>query len=179
MLGTPNILVTTRQLFLICLLAALSSACSHNPRISETPSARTNQTTASAARKSALQAPGYQAAKIATGLIGSPYRYGGKSPAGFDCSGLVYFSYAQIGVSLPRTSRDQYKYATPISLKRAQAGDLLFFQQGPRISHVAIYLGDGRFVHAPSTGGRVSIANLDDGHYRRIFVGAGRINPGV
>ncbi len=177
MFDIPKTLVSIRQLFLLCLLAALSSACSHNPRISQASSAPSNQTTVSAVPKSSVQTPRDQAAKIATGLIGSPYRYGGKSPAGFDCSGLVYFSYAQIGVSLPRTSRDQYKYATPISLKRAQAGDLLFFQQGPRISHVGIYLGDGRFVHAPSTGRRVTIANLNDGHYRRIFVGAGRINP--
>jgi cell wall-associated NlpC family hydrolase len=108
-------------------------------------------------------------------MIGKPYRYGGSSPRGFDCSGLVQYAYSSAGLKVPRTSRDQYGAATPISLTDAEPGDLLFFRYDQKISHVAIYLGDERFVHAPSSGKQVSVASLKNPHYQQHFVRVGRL----
>ncbi len=113
-------------------------------------------------------------ADIARQMIGAPYRYGGRAPDGFDCSGLVYFSYQQVGISVPRTSKEQLKATTPIHLDNARPGDLLFFRDRSKVSHVAIYLGSGRFVHAPSTGKQVTVASMDNSNYREHFVRAGR-----
>ena len=107
-------------------------------------------------------------------MVGVPYRYGGESPDGFDCSGLVQFAYRSAGISVPRTSRDQLQASAPVTLAEASAGDLLFFHSKD-FSHVGIYLGQGRFVHAPATGMNVSIASFNDAYYRRNFVRAGRI----
>ena len=114
------------------------------------------------------------AAEIALQMIGAPYKYGGRTPDGFDCSGLVYFSYQQAGISVPRSSKEQFKATTPIDLDDARPGDLLFFRKLIKVSHVAIYLGDGRFVHAPSTGKQVSVASMENSYYREHFVRAGR-----
>ncbi|MFW2403416.1 MAG: C40 family peptidase [Gammaproteobacteria bacterium] len=112
----------------------------------------------------------------ATSLVGSPYRYGAHGPNAFDCSGLVYYSYQSAGVKVPRTSAQQFSAATPVRIDDARPGDLLFFRYSRKVSHVGIYLGDQRFVHAPSTGGNVSIQSLQQAHYRDRFVGAGRID---
>ncbi len=119
---------------------------------------------------------GRQLARTATGMVGVPYVYGGRTPKGFDCSGLVYYSYQQAGLSVPRTSQEQYKAARPIKLSDAQPGDLLFFRGGRRVSHVAIYLGNGYFVHAPSTGKSVSVASFNNSYYRDHFDRAGRLH---
>jgi cell wall-associated NlpC family hydrolase len=109
-------------------------------------------------------------------MIGVPYRFGGAEPsAGFDCSGLVYYAFRQAGHPVPRTSREQFKMARKISLDEAVAGDLLFFQDQEKLSHVGLYLGDARFVHAPSSGRRVTIASLDAPYYRRELIAVGRI----
>jgi cell wall-associated NlpC family hydrolase len=121
---------------------------------------------------------GKQLARTATQMIGVPYVYGGRTPNGFDCSGLVYYSYQQAGMSVPRTSQEQFKAARPVSLSAAQPGDLLFFRGGRKISHVAIYIGNGYFVHAPSTGKTVSVANIKDAYYREHFDRAGRLHRG-
>ena len=107
-------------------------------------------------------------------MVGVPYRFGGESPEGFDCSGLVQYAYRNAGVSVPRTSRDQLAASTAVALADAVAGDLLFFRSRD-FSHVGIYLGEGRFVHAPATGRSVAIASFGDAYYRRNFVRAGRI----
>lgn len=107
-------------------------------------------------------------------MVGVPYRYGGESPAGFDCSGLVQYAYRHAGLTVPRTSREQLRASSPIELEHAAAGDLLFFRSKD-FSHVGIYVGEGRFVHAPATDRTVSIGSLDDAYYRRHFVRAGRL----
>ena len=124
----------------------------------------------------ALQRPAVQAVEYATGLIGTPYQWGGATPAGFDCSGLVYYTFHKAGLSVPRTSQAQYRAATPVPIDRAQPGDLVFFGQRGRISHVGIYLGDQQFVHAPDAGRYVTIGSLAEGYYRARFAGAGRFN---
>jgi len=120
-------------------------------------------------------ADGGRAAATATRLVGTPYRYGGNTPKGFDCSGLVYYSYRQAGQVVPRTSTAQFSAASRIKLKDAQPGDLLFFASRRSVDHVAIYLGENKFVHAPSSGKRVSVERMTTPYYRDHFVAAGRL----
>ena len=108
--------------------------------------------------------------------LGKPYVWGGADLTGFDCSGLVRFIYDQVGIAVPRTAAEQFSAAKPIELGGLKPGDLLFFRtQGRRISHVAIYTGEGRFVHAPRTGELVEFRELDDEYYRPRLAGAGRL----
>jgi cell wall-associated NlpC family hydrolase len=117
-------------------------------------------------------------ADLALAMVGVPYRYGGSDPdEGFDCSGLVYYTYTSNGHAVPRTSRAQFAAARPIPLAEATAGDLVFFQDEAKLSHVGIYLGDGRFVHAPSSGGAVRVADLDAPYYQQHLVAVGRLLP--
>lgn len=117
---------------------------------------------------------GKRAASVAVGQVGAPYRYGGSSPAGFDCSGLVQYSYAAAGMKIPRTTTGQWAQMSPVKERDMRAGDLLFFKVSGKMSHVGLYLGGGRFVHAPSTGRTVSIEDLDSRYYSKAFVRAGR-----
>lgn len=100
------------------------------------------------------------AMSIAMGKLGSPYRWGAAGPGAFDCSGLVYWSYRQLGVTLPRSSSAQSRVGTPVSRGALQPGDLVFFYRP--VSHVAIYIGGGRVVHASTSGQPVKISNLAD-----------------
>ena len=115
--------------------------------------------------------------KIAKAQIGKPYRYGGRSPrTGFDCSGLINYSYQQVGLTVPRTTRQLYKAAKPISKSQLKAGDLVFFRINRRkISHVGLYLGNNRFLHAPSGGKKVNIANMNTKYWKARFSRGGRI----
>jgi len=119
---------------------------------------------------------GARAAAIAKGMVGVPYRYGGASPKGFDCSGLAYYAYQRVGLAIPRTSSAQKRAATSIDFSHASVGDLLFFDTRWNRRHVAIYLGDRRFVHAPSKGKQVSIGSLDDGYFLKRLIGVGRFD---
>jgi len=117
-----------------------------------------------------------QAADVALSMLGKPYRYGGDSPKGFDCSGLVSYSYARVGVRLARSTDALRGETVVIRASALRRGDLVFFdQEGKKFSHVGIYLGDGRFVHAPSSGGKVRTDALDADYWRRHFVEARRI----
>jgi peptidoglycan DL-endopeptidase CwlO len=100
------------------------------------------------------------AMSIAMGKLGAPYRWGAAGPGAFDCSGLVYWSYRQTGTTLPRSSSAQSRVGTPVSKGALQPGDLVFFYRP--VSHVAIYIGGGRVVHASTAGKPVKISNLND-----------------
>ena len=115
------------------------------------------------------------AARIANSMIGQPYRYGGQSPGGFDCSGLVWYSYKKVRVNTARTSKELRKQAKKISRKKMKAGDLVFFKGWVRTGHVGIYIGNERFIHAPSSGKKVKIDRLDTGYWDKHFKSAGRI----
>jgi len=117
-----------------------------------------------------------RAAAIAAQQVGAAYRYGGASPAGFDCSGLVQFSFRQAGMKVPRTTGQLWNSAGPVATDNLQVGDLLFFRFDGKMSHVGLYLGDGNFVHAPSTGRTVSVDNLRSESYRAALLRAGRPN---
>lgn len=108
------------------------------------------------------------AARYALQVVGAPYRYGGNTPRGFDCSGLVQYSYARAGVMIPRTTREQRRHSHAVSRQHLRPGDLLFFNQlGKRGSHVGLYLGDQRFVHAPASGKVVHVSTLTDPYWQR------------
>ena len=107
--------------------------------------------------------------KVAYAQLGKPYRYAGSGPDVFDCSGLVMYCYAQVGMSLPHSSYMQARCGVPVSYSELQPGDLVFFHG---YGHVGIYIGDGQYIHAPHTGDVVRIADLGR---RRDFCGAVRI----
>jgi len=116
----------------------------------------------------------------AISLIGTPYRWGGNTPeGGFDCSGLVNYVFADVlDIKLPRTSRDLAAYQGPrIAKEQLAAADLVFFGSGDEVSHVGIYLGDGRFIHAPSRGGTVRVEQLDTRYWTPRYSGARRVLP--
>jgi murein DD-endopeptidase len=117
-----------------------------------------------------------RAADQALGMVGKPYRYGGNTPAGFDCSGLVQYSYGQIGVTLPHGTKNLRRRSRAISPNHLERGDLVFFtQKGKKSSHVALYIGEGRFVHSPSSGNYVYVTGFDDPYWQRHFTEARRI----
>jgi murein DD-endopeptidase len=121
--------------------------------------------------------PGRAVLQAAEARIGAPYRYGGAGPDAFDCSGLVAFAHRQAGIEVPRTAAAQFQAAIRVDRAALRPGDLVFFRwSGREVAHVGIYAGDGRFVHAPQSGGRVHVASLEDAWYRERYAGAGRFH---
>jgi murein DD-endopeptidase len=156
--------------FIGCLvLALLLQGCSSAP-----PQAR--MPPVASAPAPASHPLGNEIAMRAISLLGAPYKWGGSGPTSFDCSGLVRFVHDQIGIQTPRTAAEQFSAARRVNVKNIAPGDLLFFRiNGSRISHVAIYAGEGRFVHAPQTGRPVELRTLDDEFYAPRLAGAGRM----
>jgi len=116
--------------------------------------------------------------RLADSLRGVPYRYGGATPAGFDCSGLVFYTYHESGLRVPRTARAQFEAASRVDIRDLRPGDLVFFElDGRHVDHVGIYAGKGRFIHAPRTGRNVEDGFLQNDYYADRFAGAGRIWP--
>jgi len=104
-----------------------------------------------------------------------PYQWGGDSPeTGFDCSGLTMVVYQLNGLDLPRSARQQWKAGWPVERSRLGKGDLVFFatSQGRRVSHVGIYIDNGRFVHAPRRGRNITISSLSNTYYKTRYLGA-------
>jgi cell wall-associated NlpC family hydrolase len=118
----------------------------------------------------------YTVVDIAEKLKGKPYRYGGVTPRGFDCSGFVHYAYLKAGLSIPRTTRDQYQASQRLPIEKARPGDLLFFRINSRkLSHVGLYAGNGRFIHASTAKKRVADASLQDPYWRNRLIGIGRV----
>ena len=109
---------------------------------------------------------------IAMQYLGTPYVWGGSSPGGFDCSGLVVYVFAQVGVSLPHYTGDLWNQGVPVSADQLEPGDLVFFNG---LGHVGIYIGGGQFIHSPHTGDVVKISSLSDPWYSSTYDGARRI----
>lgn len=127
-----------------------------------------------AAQRVPEPAAALRAVAVAQQMVGKPYRYGGNTPQGFDCSGLVHYSYTQAGHSVPRSTTEQYARARTIPYAQRAPGDLLFFRIDGKPSHVGIYLGNGRFVHAPSGGKQVEYASLSNDYWSKRLVKVGR-----
>ena len=160
-------LFRTGSLSILC--SVLLFACAHSPQSNETSSENRADT-------SIKNNKGEDIADLAKSLLGSPYKYSGASPKGFDCSGLVYYTHGKLGIRTPRTSLQQYKNSKNIKLSELQVGDLVFFRLNkPIVSHVGIYIGKGRFIHAPKSGKRVSVNHLNDGYWKPRIVSAGRL----
>jgi cell wall-associated NlpC family hydrolase len=159
----------TRKLTLLTAMSLLG-ACSSQGRVS--PGSTTPPIPV--AQAPVESTTGERAAAVAVRQIGVPYRYGGVSTSGFDCSGLVHFSYARAGKKIPRTTKGLWQSSRPITHRELQPGDVLFFDIEGKMSHVGLYLGEGRFVHAPASGRRVSIEALDSDFYRQALIRGGR-----
>jgi cell wall-associated NlpC family hydrolase len=105
--------------------------------------------------------------------LGAPYAWGGARPSGFDCSGLVQYSFDRIGIEVPRTAAQQRAASTPLGIRQLKPGDVVFFVTNHRQNHVGIYIGGGKFIHAPRTGEDVMTSTLDNPYWRKAFARAG------
>ena len=115
---------------------------------------------------------GARAVAIAERYLGVPYVWGGAEPSGFDCSGLVMYVYAQLGIDLPHFAAAQFRAGRHVRMDQLRPGDLVFFDD---LNHVGIYTGGGRFIHAPHTGDHVRISSLSSGWYAENYDGATRV----
>lgn len=157
-----------KRLFIIGICLGISACASNEPTTATTPIITAN-----------FPVSADEVSISAMSLIGTPYAWGGNTPdSGFDCSGLIVYVYNSSGVKLPRTTRAMSTMATP-SVKRnaLKTGDLVFFATsgGKKVSHAGIYVGNGRFVHAPSSGGVVRLNNLSENYWNKTFVAGKRI----
>jgi peptidoglycan DL-endopeptidase CwlO len=154
--------------------AAAAAATAAPPVLATTLQAPEAGSPASSSAPSSLPAPPSRyggVVGIAMQYLGTPYVYGGASPAGFDCSGFAMYVFAQIGVSLPHNAAAQYGMGTPVDRSQLQAGDLVFFNG---LGHMGIYVGGGSFIHSPHTGDVVKISSMS-GWYASTYVGARRL----
>ena len=157
------------------LLILLAAGCSAAPEPRAAPPADMAREWDGASGASYMRNRGEALAQFALRLRGAPYRYGGATLDGFDCSGLVFYAHRNLGLEVPRTSRDQAEQATRIKPRKLRRGDLVFFKiDSRRVNHVGIYVGKHRFVHAPGAGKPVTIDSLDDEFYADAFTSAGR-----
>jgi len=162
-----------RNVIAVLCLSLWLAACGHEPmrHVAIDDDAPVEPTIVNKSNKRTL---GEKAADAALRQVGVPYKYGGSTTAGFDCSGLVQYAYSSVGHEIPRTTGAQLRQLSPVDARRIRSGDLLFFNIEGKISHVGLYLGGRRFVHAPSSGRYVSVENLDSDFYKSAFVRAAR-----
>ncbi|MBI3812028.1 MAG: C40 family peptidase [Nitrospirae bacterium] len=115
--------------------------------------------------------------RTAHSLLGTPYKYGGTTPEGFDCSGFVNYVYRKAaGVALPRETHDLVRAGRPVLVAELRPADLVYFKiEHQKPLHVGIYLGEGKFIHSPSTRGKINIQRLDQEYWRDRYLGARRL----
>ncbi len=186
------------RLALLAICAAMLSACSSSPRFTgrspvepsrERPSKTETATRSTPRSTDAVQefpdprsdsvttqgARGNEVVELAEEFLGTPYRSGGTSTNGVDCSGLTYAVYKEVGVKLPRNSDDQARVGEAVSRDELAPGDLVFFGSGSNVSHVGIYTGGGEFIHASTSARSVRFDRLDTKYFDRRFVTARRV----
>lgn len=151
------------------------------PAPTPVPTTRFNMKPSTAEQPPAASANNYRenSALIssAMGLLGIAYRFGGTTPSGFDCSGLMQYIFRKaLAINLPRTTLQQATAGVYVSRNNLQVGDMIFFRTiGNRISHVGMYVGNGRFVHSPRTGKSVQISSLDNKYWSSRYATARRV----
>ena len=163
--------------FVWCPLLLVLAGCAIRPGATPQPFPRPHFAPADAPLGAAGSRPAPDAVtSTALGYLGAPYRWGGSTPRGFDCSGFTWYVFSRHGLELPRVAADQYRVGTPVDRRAVRPGDLLFFEtisEGP--SHVALALDGDRFVHAPSRRGRVRVERLGSAYWASRFLGARRV----
>ena len=157
-------MITRLQFGMLLTIMAMLAGCSSSPEIPEQAMASASNAVASKAIIYAKQ------------MLGKPYMYAGETPAGFDCSGLVKYSYGRAGISLPRDTQAQRRMSVLVSMRSLREGDLLFFdREGRKTSHVGMYIGNGRFIHASSNGGKVRTDSLSAEFWKKHLIEARRV----
>ena len=161
-------------------LALTLAACTTMPGSKPNSRPAATPTMPDSATAKAGANPGALIAAAATAMLGQPYRYGGVAPGGFDCSGLVVYAAASVGLHMPRTAQEQLNTGTSIARTDLRAGDLVFMHLARKELHVGIAIDNDRFVHAPSARGHVRIDSLSRPPYAHGFLKARRIvNAGL
>lgn len=156
--------MTRPRLAILLTMIALLAGCASSPEIPQQTTVRANNEVAS------------KAIVYAKEMLGKPYKYAGDTPEGFDCSGLVKYSYGRAGISMPRDTQTQRRMSVLVSMRGLREGDLLFFdQEGKKTSHVGLYLGNGRFIHAPSSRGKVRTDSINAEFWKKHLVEARRV----
>jgi murein DD-endopeptidase len=156
--------MTRLWIAILLTMMAMLSGCASSPEIPEQATVRASNEVAS------------KAVDYAREMLGKPYKYAGDTPAGFDCSGLVKYSYGRAGLSMPRDTQAQHRMSVLVSMRSLREGDLLFFdQEGKKKSHVGMYIGNGRFIHAPSSGGKVRTDSINAEFWKKHLVEARRV----
>lgn len=164
------------QPFLICLGLLFLSACGQFSTPYSTLIPESAAVRAVAVPGKNLASWRHNVVSTAQSLLGTPYRFGGVDPSGLDCSGLVYFSFASAGKTVPRTVEDLFSTSQAVQNTHLLPGDLVFFRiSGQHIDHVGIYVGQGQFIHAPKTGKQVLTTTLDAPYWRNRFIRGGRL----
>jgi len=159
---------------LIAIPALFMTACSQqsNHRAAVIQSSQQNSQVTQLPQQSPIHPARNRMMQIAKSTIGAPYKWGGNNPQrGFDCSGLMSYVHKNaLGLKIPRTAAKQRDNSRTINFAQLQPGDMLFFKTGKKSNHVGVYIGNRKFIHAPSSGKRVTVASMDSSYWYKRFV---------
>jgi cell wall-associated NlpC family hydrolase len=168
-------LASARVVVLVAAIATLAS-CTSAPRYTTRGRGHDAPRSTVTVGDATVSVSGHDIVGHAQDYVGTPYRVGGTSSRGMDCSGLVYNVFKSFGIALPRTSRDQARFGKEINRSELRAGDLVFFNTSGRgVSHVGIYSGSGEFIHASTRARRVRFDRLENKYFKNRFVVARRV----